>query len=602
MVQRLVLVWVVLASVSQTWARAGKHYSLPYWYDELLDALARPVAEGHEEDRLLTNNTAESGGGRGGGGGGGGGRGGHPLRDASTAAVTIGGGTQSKTSVPPPEPTTTTAAATTTFRAATITPTTIATVTEPSTVNCGAVVDGEVASQGVLTTPGYPQQYEPGLSCAWTIRGGKGKRVRLAFDDFEVTQTVGCNGDYLLVSPTGFPNDTSAVHMCGTDIPGEFLSDKDTLYVEFRSSPDGDTCRGFSARYSLEEVVVTCGDEVSFLEFDFENPEYPHQTKNETGHCQLTISHDCEVPICQVRVDFLELELQPPEYGNCDSDQFMVRSNEPVPVVCGSNSGQHMYVDVTGRASTSLHVLTSPIFPKPVGHITDPDTGETFPLEWRYEVEDNRRWKVRVNQIPCDCGYDHLKTSSPRAPTGCLQYHVGVRETVRSFNFDGNKLDFDPCWNGTERDCGRRVWTGHLNNLDYHVCVRVAEGYCGIMYTPTGRESFLLTGEASYNGSHERLNLFGSGGCQSDYVLVPKSRTPGDNDPWSHDRFCGMALGNYVEGPIVSYSTPFYMQVKTDADEFSSSADLENRGFELEFTQLPCSGPYLFNSDQKFSG
>lgn len=47
---------------------------------------------------------------------------------------------------------------------------------------------------------------------------------------------------------------------------------------------------------------------------------------------------------------------------------------------------------------------------------------------------------------------------------------------------------------------------------------------------------------------------YGSGGCQADYVMVPKSRTPGDNDPWSHDRFCGMALGNYVEGPIVSES------------------------------------------------
>ncbi|MPC82093.1 hypothetical protein E2C01_076738 [Portunus trituberculatus] len=73
------------------------------------------------------------------------------------------------------------------------------------------------------------------------------------------------------------------------------------------------------------------------------------------------------------------MELQPPVYGNCDHDEFMVRANEPVPVLCGSNSGQHMYVDVAGRASTSLHVLLSPILPKPVGHVTDPDTGDTHP-------------------------------------------------------------------------------------------------------------------------------------------------------------------------------------------------------------------------------
>ena len=35
-----------------------------------------------------------------------------------------------------------------------------------------------------------------------------------------------------------------------------------------------------------------------------------------------------------------------------------------------------VYIDVQGRSSTSLHVLTSPIYPKPVGHITDPDTGD----------------------------------------------------------------------------------------------------------------------------------------------------------------------------------------------------------------------------------
>ncbi|KAG7172745.1 CUB domain-containing protein 2-like 1, partial [Homarus americanus] len=433
-------------------------------------------------------------------------------------------------------------------------------------VDCGAVIDGELASEGVITTPDYPDQYENGLYCVWTILGGKGKRVRLTFDDFEVTKTPGCNGDYLLVSPTGFSNDTTAVHLCGTDIPGEFLSAKDTLYVEFRSTPDGDTCRGFSARYFLEEVVVTCGEEVSFLEFDFENSEYPLPTKNESSHCELTISHDCDVPICQVRLDFLELMLQPPEYGNCDNDQFMVRANEPVPIL--------LYVEVAGRASTSLHVLISEILPKPVGHVVDHVTGETYPLEWRHEVEDNRRWKVRVNQIPCDCTYDHFKTSSSRVPRRSEGDH-------QEFQLRRFQAGLQPLL-GHEKACGRRMWTGHLNNLDYHVCVHGAEGYCGIMYTPTGTESFMLTGEA-LTAPRRRITCMGQRGARRT-VMVPKSRTPGDNDPWSHDRFCGMALGNYVKGPIVSYSTPFYMQVKTDADEYSRSVDLENRGFELEYT------------------
>ena len=44
------------------------------------------------------------------------------------------------------------------------------------------------------------------------------------------------------------------------------------------------------------------------------------------------------------------------------------------------------------------------------------------------------------------------------------------------------------------------------------------------------------------------------------------------------------------------------MMVRTDDDEYTRSVDVENRGFEMEYSQLPCSGPYMFNSDQKFTG
>lgn len=49
--------------------------------------------------------------------------------------------------------------------------------------------------------------------------------------------------------------------------------------------------------------------------------------------------------------------------------------------------------------------------------------------------------------------------------------------------------------------------------MDYHVCVRVAEGYCGIMYTPTGPESFLLNGETPYNNTKQRKNLVSACEC-----------------------------------------------------------------------------------------
>ena len=47
------------------------------------------------------------------------------------------------------------------------------------------------------------------------------------------------------------------------------------------------------------------------------------------------MSHDCETPICQLRLDLIDFELMSPVAGNCDSDQFIIRANEPLPILCG---------------------------------------------------------------------------------------------------------------------------------------------------------------------------------------------------------------------------------------------------------------------------
>ena len=35
---------------------------------------------------------------------------------------------------------------------------------------CGGDVVAVVGETGVVTSPGYPQQYTPGLDCLWTIK------------------------------------------------------------------------------------------------------------------------------------------------------------------------------------------------------------------------------------------------------------------------------------------------------------------------------------------------------------------------------------------------------------------------------------------------
>merc|ERR1712172_282129 len=180
------------------------------------------------------------------------------------------------------------------------------------------------------------------------------------------------------------------------------------------------------------------------VQFEFTSPSYPRALANRTSQCDLTVSHDCTKPVCQLRLDLLDFELGPPTAGDCNDDQFIVRANDPLPTLCGDNTGQHMYVDVRGRSETNLNILSMPIFPKPVGVHNETDSSRTI-IHWLNEVDPDRKWKMLVTQLPCDCSVSSL--SVPKAPTGCLQFYTGIKGEVKSFNYEG-----------TVRNYERRLW------------------------------------------------------------------------------------------------------------------------------------------------
>lgn len=55
-----------------------------------------------------------------------------------------------------------------------------------------------------------------------------------------------------------------------------------------------------------------------------------------------------------MRLDFDEFALQPPLLGNCQYDKMWVTANGEYPLLCGQNSGQHIYLDVAGKSHTEL--------------------------------------------------------------------------------------------------------------------------------------------------------------------------------------------------------------------------------------------------------
>merc|ERR1712178_244417 len=115
----------------------------------------------------------------------------------------------------------------------------------------------------------------------------------------------------------------------------------------------------------MELPSVTCGEVTQAKEFNFVSPGYPVSVGLSNLTCGLAIDHGCngvnsnsfsssDTSVCQLRLDFDEFTIQPPLLGNCIFDMFYVGANGKYPLLCGDNSGHHVYLNVEGRASTDL--------------------------------------------------------------------------------------------------------------------------------------------------------------------------------------------------------------------------------------------------------
>ncbi|KAL1425626.1 hypothetical protein MTO96_019049 [Rhipicephalus appendiculatus] len=257
-----------------------------------------------------------------------------------------------------------------------------------------------------------------------------------------------------------------------------------------------------------QDKSISCGDIVSDPEAVFRNPDTP-QGESSFRQCQVTVQ--AREGVCQLRLDFKEFSLSPPETcgpraGMCLDDAFSVSAgleSSSYPVLCGYNSGQHMYVDVSQSKTAMLTVRLSA------------------------RTERERRWNIRITQVSC--------WSPTMAPEGCLQYHTKASDVITSFNFDRNPTGFH-----------------YYANMHYSICIRRQLGFCSILYEENGNNGF-------------RLSPLVNQRCRDAYVLIPTGSTGAVSDGNLGDRICGTTFTpvaanlapfrvSFVTGPRIGYS------------------------------------------------
>merc|ERR1712213_33752 len=354
--------------------------------------------------------------------------------------------------------------------------------------------------------------------------------------------------------------------------------------------------KGVASGTCADGFGVCCIFSLSCGETSAENSTYIRQsttTSPTTSPCTYRICPTSK-SICRIKFELTTFVLASPmrgdydtaantnnldgSVGDCARDTFVVSSGgasfRGSPVICGTNTGQHLFVDTDGTNCVTASF--------------------TFG-----GGSDSREYDIRVLQYDCT-------NSDVGGPPGCLQYFTNDQGTVASFNYELGITAVDTTDTGNDP---------HLSNQDYEICWRRSSGKCALCFFPTLATTAPLSFGLGLSAASAAQSQVGTS-CTTDLLQIPggtsstnalalrstTSTVTAVNDKFN--RFCGRFLN--VASGIASSATvctgivPFRIRFVTDENEAlatpttdGSTNELVNDpegtiGFSLTYVQTDC--------------
>ncbi|KAL7741846.1 hypothetical protein ACLKA6_012064 [Drosophila palustris] len=301
------------------------------------------------------------------------------------------------------------------------------------------------------------------------------------------------------------------IHLFPVPVDGECLSDDGrrlgNCFNAYECRQKGGQARGECAMgfgvccVFLADCNGTIANNLTYIV----SPGFPSFMPSNFTECKIKVKIMGD-EVSQLRLDFHHFSLGQPNRrtGACDGDVFNITGGPRGSfLLCGQNSGQHLYYDVGTRSLPRQSTLYGSLRPALPANATASNQRQDQLIEISLNVSKRflpmRLWEIRVLQIPF----------SQRAPAGCLQYHTGVEGVIQTFNFAEN---------------GR-----HLANQHYRICVRQELERCSISYQPCDEQSFRIGGGLSnMNG--------GSSSTATAATPIATSTTGSDNNSNNNDQ------------------------------------------------------------------
>ncbi|XP_026469592.1 uncharacterized protein LOC113373514 [Ctenocephalides felis] len=265
---------------------------------------------------------------------------------------------------------------------------------------------------------------------------------------------------------------------------------------------------------------LKCGDmslqNVSY----FESPGFPKPTSSKLA-CAITV---VALPgVRQFRLDFLSFEMQPPTNGDCIEDQLLIsgQMGNKLPPMCGINTGQHMYLDVSQSNFLMVSALTN--------------------------SDRLRQYRIKITQL----------TPEQNVPDGCLQHYDDLDGRIESFNYADSSRILD----------ARRP--GYFNNMNYAICITRKPGRCAVTYFNADFfqiSNVGLDGEPIIPPEQAGVEVFN---CPDDFIIINGVRLCGErlNDASLIEDFT-------IDAPVVAMPTKRDSKLKLYSRSTTSSENI----------------------------
>ncbi|XP_023345465.1 uncharacterized protein LOC111714560 [Eurytemora carolleeae] len=283
-------------------------------------------------------------------------------------------------------------------------------------------------------------------------------------------------------------------------------------------------CCIFSSSCGMGSGVITMRNKVEYLE----NANYPRKDVD-PSLCMAQIE-PINQNICQIRIDFEDFEIDGGSEAKrpCNRDSVKITSgtgeNNGIGDLCGSNTGQHVYLPVQdGMGGANIRITTSSRGAE--GNLTE-----------------GYKWKIKVTQIDCLEPEDQ----ELMAPEGCAQYHTETTGVIRSYN-----------WSPVQR-------IQYPLNLDYAICFKKPTTACEINLAQEQNIAAFSTAVGKMKSDqYKDENCGKDSGCgiapcivksndekkTADYLIIPGAVRTGKPDPskpteyTNEDYYCGVGVG-----------------------------------------------------------